>query len=126
MALQGMQVPPSVILGKGSVQGTMQGSHAEPTISTKWELPGAQASGTAVFSPKTTAVTCKAPAVDVSGALHVIPPDFEAVKKAMTQAEVSALAVPVSLRLGSCPQIRSRNTSDDFVCEIEISWLAVM
>ena len=94
-----MHVPPSVVLGKGNVQGTMQGSHVEPNINATWELPDAQAKGTADLSPKTTAVTCKAPAVDVSGALHVVPPDFEAVKKAMTQAEVSALAVPVSCLL---------------------------
>ena len=40
-------------------------------------------------------VTCKAPAIDVSAALHVVPPSFEAIKKAVTQAEITALAQPV-------------------------------
>lgn len=93
--LQGMHLPPSLVLGAGSVQGSMRGSHVAPEIAAKWELPEASAAGTADFSPTTTAVTCAAPAIDVSGALHVTPADSEAVKRATTQAEMSALAAPV-------------------------------
>ena len=95
--LQGMHLPPSLVLGEGNAHGTMEGSHMAPTIRTRWDCPAASASGTAEFTPTTTHFTCRAPALDVSGAVHVQPPDFEAVKKATTQREVSALSAPVRL-----------------------------
>ena len=91
-----MRLPPSLIMGEGSVQGTLKGSLLAPEVATTWQLPSASASGTAAIARDVTKVTCKAPAIDVEAALHVIPPDFEAVKRATTQAEISALAVPVS------------------------------
>jgi len=79
------------------VRGAMEGSLMAPRIAATWQLPAASASGTANLSRETTEVTCKAPAIDVSAALHVVPPSFEAIKKAVTQAEITALAQPVCL-----------------------------
>ena len=90
-------------MGEGSVQGSLEGSLLAPEVSASWQLPQASASGTASIAREVTRVTCKAPALDVSAALHVVPPDFEAVKKAVTQTEISALAVPVSLMLPTQP-----------------------
>lgn len=92
-----MHLPPSLVMGEGNVQGSLQGSLLAPEVAASWQLPEASASGTASIAREVTKVTCKAPAFDVSAALHVVPPDFEAVKNAVTQAEISALAVPVSI-----------------------------
>ena len=109
-----MHLPPSLVLGEGNVQGTMQGSHMAPDISSRWDLPAASASGTADFSRDLTKVTCKAPAIDISGALHVVPPDFDAVKKATTQAEISALAAMVSSRLSQMPLLSKGSKSSAY------------
>jgi hypothetical protein len=91
-----MQLPPSLQMGEGHVRGSMEGSLMAPKITATWQLPAASAAGTANLSRETTEVTCKAPAIDVSAALHVVPPSFDAIKKAVTQAEITALAQPVS------------------------------
>ena len=90
-----MKLPAPLILGNGTVTGSLEGSLVAPDLKTAWHLPEANASGRLEVSRVTTKVTCKAPALDVSAALHVVAPDLEAVKKAVTQAEVSALAAPV-------------------------------
>ena len=90
-----MKLPAPLILGKGTVKGSLAGSLMAPDLRTTWDLPEANASGSLEVSRETTKVTCKAPALDVSAALHVVPPDMEAVKKAVTQAEVTALAAMV-------------------------------
>ncbi len=82
-----------------------------PRIAATWQLPAASANGTAKLSRETTEVTCKAPAVDVSAALHVVPPSFEAIKKAVTQAEITALAQPVHLPPFHFPVLNSTGTS---------------
>ena len=82
-------------MGEGNVQGSLEGSLLAPEVAASWQLPDASASGTASIAREVTKVTCKAPSFDISAALHVVPPDFEAVKNATTQAEISALAVPV-------------------------------
>ena len=38
---------------------------------------------------------CRAPALDVSGILHMRPPPPEKIRAAMTQAEMTAVSVPV-------------------------------
>lgn len=103
-----MRLPSSLVMGEGSVQGTMRGSLLAPEVAATWQLPSASASGTAALARETNKVTCKAPAIDVEAALHVVPPDFEAVKRATTQAEISALAVPVSLS-GAKASIQEEN-----------------
>lgn len=94
---QGVHLPPSLVLGDGTVRGTMEGSHSAPDIRAAWELPTADASGTADLSRDSAALTCRAPAIDLSGAVHLVPPDPDAVKRAVTQREASALATPVNL-----------------------------
>ncbi len=97
LLMQGMHLPPSLVMGEGNVQGSLKGSLLAPEVTASWQLPDASASGTASIAREVTKVTCRAPTFDISTALHVVPPDFEAVKNATTQAEISALAVPVSL-----------------------------
>ena len=91
-----MKLPPSLILGRGTVKGSLKGSLMAPDLKTAWTLPEANATGGLEVSRETTRVTCKAPALDVSAALHVVPSDIEEMKKAITQAQVTALAAPVS------------------------------
>ena len=103
--LQGMHIPPSLVMGEGNVQGSLEGSLLAPEVAASWQLPNASASGTASIAREVTKVTCRAPTFDISAALHVVPPDFEAVKKATTQAEISALAVPVCHPYSELPHI---------------------
>ena len=38
-------LPKALTLGPGEVQGSMEGSHTNPTIQATWQVPVAQASG---------------------------------------------------------------------------------
>ena len=57
---------------------------------------GAEAHGTADLRPETMDLSVHAPSLDVQSRLYMQPPDLEAMKKATTQAEVTALASQVS------------------------------
>lgn len=87
---QGTVIPPSVVLGVGQLSGVMEGSHTAPDIRTQWEAPQASASGTAHLSPTATRLSCKAPALNVSGVLYTTPPSADLVKLAVTQVTVLA------------------------------------
>ena len=93
--LQDAELPPALVLGRGSVQGSMTGSALAPEIRTTWAAEGAEAHGTADFSPLRTAFACTAPAVEGSAVLRLKPPDMEAMKAAVTQAQVAAAAAQV-------------------------------
>ena len=92
---QGARLPPSLVLGEGNVKASMEGSALAPDVSTQWEAPRAEASGTATFTRDATHFACRAPALDVSGVLHMRPPPFEMVKAVTSQREATALAAPV-------------------------------
>ena len=49
----------------------------------------------AEFSPERTAFTCEAPALEGTAVLRLKPPDVEAMRAAVTQAQVAALAAQV-------------------------------
>ncbi|CAL8466123.1 g5659 [Coccomyxa elongata] len=87
-------LPAATELGDSSVQGTMAGSFLAPDLHMRWEAPAVAASGTADFSRDANRFTCRAPSLDVSGALFLRPPPFYAVKAVLTQAEATALAQP--------------------------------
>lgn len=72
-------------LGESSVRGTMAGSMLAPDLHMRWEAPAASASGSADFSREANRFTCRAPSLDVSGALFLRPPPFDAVKAVLTQ-----------------------------------------
>ena len=93
--LQGVSLPPSVVLGEGRVTGTMQGSQVAPHIQAHWHAQGAEAHGTADLRPETMDLSLHAPSLEVQARLHLQPPDLEAMKGAVTQAEVSELAKQV-------------------------------
>lgn len=38
----GVAIPPTLVLGEGHVQGSIRGSHLEPTIDVAWQAPEAQ------------------------------------------------------------------------------------
>ncbi|KAK9804274.1 hypothetical protein WJX72_004315 [[Myrmecia] bisecta] len=92
---KGTNLPASVVLGDSEIQATMIGSHLAPDIRTRWKAPTAQAHGTTHMTRDSTHFTCKAPALDLTGSLHLRPATFEQIKQAVTQEEATALAVPV-------------------------------
>lgn len=71
---------------------------------------GAEAHGTADLRPETMDLSVHAPNLDVQGRLYMQAPDLEAMKKATTQAEVTALAHQVNARfhVHSCRGRRKR------------------
>ena len=83
---QGTPLPPATELGDSSVHGSMAGSFLAPDLHVRWEAPAASASGTANFSRDANRFTCRAPSLDVSGALFLRPAPFDAVKAVLTQA----------------------------------------
>lgn len=83
---QATPLPVATELGDSSVQGTMAGSFLAPDLHMRWEAPAVAASGTADFSRDANRFTCRAPSLDVSGALFLRPPPFDAVKAVLTQA----------------------------------------
>lgn len=83
---QATPLPAATELGDSSVQGTMAGSFLAPDLHMRWEAPAVAASGTADFSRDANRFTCRAPSLDVSGALFLRPPPFDAVKAVLTQA----------------------------------------
>ena len=93
--MQGVSLPQSLILGEGHITGTMEGSQVAPRVRAQWQALGAEAHGTADLQPETVDVTVHAPSLDVQGRLYMQPPDMEAMKQAVTQAEVTALASQV-------------------------------
>lgn len=72
----------------------LQGSHLEPTLDLAAQLPEASASCTANLRRTAARVTLASPHADTAATLHLLPPSFEAVKAAVTQAQSTALAVP--------------------------------
>ncbi len=93
--LQGASLPPAMEFGRGKVHGTMQGSHLEPVIDASWNLPEAQAEGSLTLERETIRMSARAPALDMSGVLHVRPAAHEDVKRVVTQAEMAELTALV-------------------------------
>ncbi|KAL3160063.1 hypothetical protein ABBQ38_009778 [Trebouxia sp. C0009 RCD-2024] len=91
----GTALPKALTLGPGEVQGSMEGPHTNPTIRATWQVPVAEASGQVKLDKDAIHMSAKAPALDVSGVLHMRPPAPQVVRAALTQAEVSAVSVPV-------------------------------
>lgn len=85
VCVKGAPLPPAMELGDSSVHGSMQGSFLAPDLHMRWEAPAASASGTAEFSRDANRFTCRAPALDVSGALFLRPAPFDAMKAAISQ-----------------------------------------
>ena len=82
-------------LGRGKAHGTMQGSHLAPVIDGSWTLPDAQAEGSLTLERETIRMSARAPALDMSGVLHVRPAAHEAMKRVVTQAEMAELTALV-------------------------------
>lgn len=82
-------------LGRGKAHGTMQGSHLAPVIDGSWSLPDAQAEGSLTLERETIRMSARAPALDMSGVLHVRPAAHEDMKRAVTQAEMAELTALV-------------------------------
>ena len=82
-------------LGRGKVHGTMQGSHLAPVIDGSWNLPDAQAEGSLTLEQETIRMSAHAPALDMSGVLHVRPAAHEDMKRVVTQAEMAELTALV-------------------------------
>ena len=105
--LQEAELPPVLVLGRGSVQGSMLGSALAPQLRTTWAAEGAEARGSADFDPTKTALAWSAPAVEGSAVLRLKPPNMDALRAAVTQAQVAALAAQVGptprLALGTAP-----------------------
>ncbi|KAL0047976.1 hypothetical protein WJX82_004829 [Trebouxia sp. C0006] len=91
----GTVLPKALTLGPGEVQASMEGSHTNPTIQATWQVPVAQASGQVKLDKDSMHLSAKAPALDVSGILHMRPPPPEKTRAAVTQAEMTAVSVPV-------------------------------
>jgi hypothetical protein len=98
-AWQGTPLPAATELGDSSVHGSMAGSFLAPDIHVRWEAPAASASGTADFSRDANRFTCRAPSLDVSGALFLRPAPFDAVKAVLTQACPYILTLPFILSI---------------------------
>ncbi|KAK9862508.1 hypothetical protein WJX84_009406 [Apatococcus fuscideae] len=92
---QGTELPASLTLGPASLEASMQGTGMAPEIKALWEVPAAQATGSALLNIDSTKITCMAPSLDLSAVMHVRPPPMEALKNARTQEEVTALAQPI-------------------------------
>lgn len=99
---QGVSLPPSVRLGEGRVTGTMQGSQVAHHVQADWHAQDADAHGTADLRPEAMDLSLHAPTLDVQARLHMQPADLEALKGAVTQAEVSELAKQVSIARALC------------------------
>ncbi|KAL0030394.1 hypothetical protein WJX79_000988 [Trebouxia sp. C0005] len=91
----GTVLPKALTLGPGEVQGSMEGSHTNPTVHATWQVPVAHASGQVKLDKDSMHLSAKSPALDVSGILHMRPPPPEKIRAAVTQAEMTAVSVPV-------------------------------
>lgn len=83
---------PPMELGDASVAGTMEGSFLAPDMHMAWEAPAAAASGSVDLSRDANSFTCRAPALDISGALLLKPAPIDAVKTVLTQVRLAECA----------------------------------
>lgn len=63
----------------------MQGSHASPLVSVRYEAPESRISGTANFSQQAISVAARGPQLTVDGTVYTSIPHFEKFKQADTQ-----------------------------------------
>ena len=84
---QGTELPASMTLGPASLEASMQGTGMAPEIKALWQVPAAQATGSALLNIDSTKITCNAPSLDLSAIMHVRPPPMEALKNARTQVQ---------------------------------------
>ena len=117
--LQGASLPPAMELGRGKAHGTIQGSHLAPVIDGTWNLPDAQAEGSLTLERETIRMSARAPALDMSGVLHVRPAAHEDMKRVVTQAEMAELTalvlegaeVDADLKVRRCPHLEATHPS---------------
>ena len=99
LLMQGMHLPPSLVMGEGNVQGSLKGSLLAPEVAASWQLPDASASGTASIAREVTKVTCRAPTFDISTALHVVPCRTAAVPHASDLSNVLHKQIPATRKM---------------------------
>ena len=58
---QGTELPASMTLGPASLEASMQGTGMAPEIKALWQVPAAQATGSALLNIDSTKITCNAP-----------------------------------------------------------------
>lgn len=80
----------------------MQGTGMAPEIKALWQVPAAQATGSALLNIDSTKITCKAPSLDLSAVMHVRPPPMDALKNARTQVLCHVLVQEAADVIGLC------------------------
>lgn len=91
---EGVALPAGMVVGRASLSASLRGSHLEPTLEVAAQLPDASASATAQLRRTAARLTLASPHADTAATLHLLPPSFEDIKAAVTQAQASALALP--------------------------------
>ena len=97
-------------LDTGLSSGTflMKGSHMSPIIDTTFSVSNG-ASGSVRFQRDSTSLKISSPHFEAMGSLYLRPPSYEAMKKAVTQAQASELAKP---KLSGCSMNMNLNGVD--------------
>jgi len=94
-APSGVQIPPALVLGPTTLEGSIKGAHLCPKIDIAWNSPEAAANGKVAIKRESGYVELHAPSADIGATVHTKYQPRERILAAITQEEVTAISRPV-------------------------------